>query len=121
MYKRQLQLGQGREHPELFDWKRTEEHLDSLVELGAMTHDDHRALRDGWAYLQRLGNCLRVMENRSISDLDEERGDMEGLARRLGYRSSGRERGAYRELLRDYDRHTTLVREAYLRILGVEG
>ncbi len=42
-------------------------------------------------------------------------------ARRLGYRSSGRERGAYRELLRDYDRHTTLVREAYLRILGVEG
>ena len=86
-----------------------------------MTQDDHRVLCDGWEFLQRLGNRLRVMENRSISDLDEERGDMEGLARRLGYRSSGRERGAYRELLRDYDRHTTLVREAYLRILGVEG
>jgi len=116
-----LQLRHGREHPELFDWKRTEEHLDRLAELGAMIQDDHRVLCDGWEFLQRLGNRLRVMENRSISDLDEERGDMEGLARRLGYRSSGRERGAYRELLRDYDRHTTLVREAYLRILGVEG
>ncbi len=116
-----LQLRHGREHPELFDWRRTEEHLDRLAELGAMTQDDHRVLCDGWEFLQRLGNRLRVMENRSISDLDEERGDMEGLARRLGYRSSGRERGAYRELLRDYDRHTTLVREAYLRILGVEG
>jgi hypothetical protein len=63
---------------------------------------------------------MRVVENRSISDLDQERGDLEGIARMLGYSGeSGRSGAATRELLADYQRHTDGIREIYLRVLGV--
>ena len=37
----------------------------------------------------------------------------------MGYGSPGRERGARRELFRDYDRHTEAIRAVYRKILGV--
>ena len=81
--------------------------------------DDADALRRGWEFLQRLSSRLRIVENRSISDLDEERGDLDGLARRLGYSSPQRAGGARRALLDDYRRHTADIRAVYARVLGV--
>jgi len=63
--------------------------------------------------LQHLGSRLRIVENRSISDLDAERGDLESLARHLGYAPGSREGGARRALLRDYRRHTEAIRQVY--------
>jgi UDP-N-acetylmuramate-alanine ligase len=62
-----------------------------------------------------------VVENRSISDLDEERGDLDGLARRLGYAAGNRESSARRALQDDYAHHTHAIRRSYLEILGVAG
>ena len=79
-----------------------------------------RVLLQGWQFLQLLSSRLRIVENRSISDLDEERGDLDTLAHRLGYASPQRAGGARRSLLEDYRHHTGAIRGVYLEVLGVE-
>ena len=71
-------------------------------------------------FLRLLSSRLRIVENRSISDLDEERGDLDTLAHRLGYVSPQRAGGARRSLLEDYRHHTGAIRGVYLEVLGVE-
>jgi glutamate-ammonia-ligase adenylyltransferase len=112
-----LQLAHGAAHPELLQIAPTAEHLDRLERLGLLAGDDARVLREGWTFLQRLSSRLRIVENRSISDLDEERGDLDALARRLGYRAPQRATGARRALLADYSHHTSAIRDVYLRVL----
>ncbi|MGH7790633.1 MAG: hypothetical protein ACRERC_27475, partial [Candidatus Binatia bacterium] len=114
-----LQLTHGRAHATLLEVDRTANHLDRLAALGLLAEADAAALRRGWDFLQRLSSRLRIVENRSISDLDEERGDLDGLARRLGYRSPQRAGGARRALLDDYRRHTADIRAAYAKVVGV--
>ena len=116
-----LQLAHGRNHPELLDVDRTERQIEKLSALGLLAPAQARVLRDGWEFLERLASRLRVVENRSISDLDEERGDLDGLARRLGYATGNREASARRALQDDYARHTHAIRRTYLEILGVAG
>jgi len=115
-----LRLRHGSEHPELLEVNRLETHLARLQELALIDSEDARRLREGWEFLQHLGSRLRIVENRSISDLDVERDDLDGLARSLGYRSSGREAGARRSLLSDYQRHTEAIRSVYLEALNAE-
>jgi glutamate-ammonia-ligase adenylyltransferase len=114
-----LQLRHGRAHPALLELDRTERQIDKLAAAGVLSSAHAQVLRDGWEFLERLASRLRVVENRSISDLDEERGDLDGLARRLGYSGGTRESSARRALLDDYARHTRAIRAAYLEILGV--
>jgi glutamate-ammonia-ligase adenylyltransferase len=114
-----LQLRHGAEHAELLDVEPIGAHLDRLERLGLLAADDARTLREGWEFLQRLSSRLRIVENRSISDLDEERGDLDALARRLGYRSPQRAGGARRALLDHYRHHTAAIRAVYLRVLGL--
>ena len=116
-----LQLAHGREHPELLDVDRTERQIEKLNALGLLAPEQASVLRDGWEFLERLSSRLRVVENRSISDLDEERGDLDGLARRLGYAAGNRESSARRALQDDYAHHTHAIRRTYLEILGVAG
>ena len=113
-----LQLRHGREHPELLAVDPVSVQLRRLETLALLSPDDARALRQGWDFLQRLSSRLRIVENRSISDLDEERGDLDALARRLGYASTSPS-GTRRALLDDYRRHTSTIREVYLRVLAV--
>ena len=115
-----LQLHFGSEHPELLQPERTETHLERLEELGLLCPSRAATLREGFEFLQRLASRVRIVENRSISDLDTERGGLDSLARRLGYRPGTRERDARRALLRDYDRHTEAVRKTYLEVLGLD-
>ncbi|RIK92962.1 MAG: hypothetical protein DCC71_24305, partial [Proteobacteria bacterium] len=114
-----LQLRHGPAHPELFAVDRTERQLAKLASLGLLAQAHARVLADGWEFLERLSSRLRVVENRSISDLDVERGDLDGLARRLGYAPGARESSARRALLADYARHTDAIRRVYGEILGV--
>jgi glutamate-ammonia-ligase adenylyltransferase len=116
-----LQLRHGREHEALLATDPIEVQLERLRDLGLLEAEDARALAEGWHFLVLLSSRMRVVENRSISDLDEERGDLEGIARMLGYvDESGRSGAAARQLLRDYQRHTDGIREIYLRVLAVE-
>ena len=116
-----LQLRHGGEHQALLDPARIEAQIDRLSGLSLLDAADASALGEGWAFLQRLSSRLRIVENRSISELDEERGDLDGLALRMGYPAGGRESAPRRALLRDYARHTEAIREAYRRILGSAG
>jgi [glutamine synthetase] adenylyltransferase / [glutamine synthetase]-adenylyl-L-tyrosine phosphorylase len=113
-----LQLRNARAHPALLDVDRTERVLERLAALGLLDAAQARTLVAGWEYLQRLVSRLRVVENRSISDLDAERGDLDGLARRLGYAPGAREASARRALLDDYARHTDAIRRCYREVLG---
>ncbi len=90
--------------------------LERLAQLELLDRDAAEVLREGWRFLSRLSSRLRIVDNRSISDLDQERGDLEGLARGLGYTSPGREGGARRALLSDYDRHTNAIRAEYRKV-----
>lgn len=115
-----LALIHGRDHPALFEVVRVETQLDRLRALELLGADDHAVLSAGWAFLQRLASRLRIVENRSISDLDSERGDLEALALRLGYPADSREGGARRALLGDYRRTTEAIRTVYDRIMATE-
>ncbi|MEE8475837.1 MAG: hypothetical protein V3T01_10825 [Myxococcota bacterium] len=104
-----LQLRHGGSNPELLDVARVDVLLARLAENSLLTADAATTLREGWTFLQQLSSRLRVGENRSISDFDSEGGDLEGLARRLGYGAGG----ARRALIADYERHTEQVRGVY--------
>lgn len=113
-----LQLRHAPEHPELLEVDRTERTIGKLAAAGALSGAHARTLTEGWEFLERLASRLRVVENRSISDLDAERGDLDGLARRLGYTGGAREASARRALLDDYARHTDAIRRVYEAVIG---
>ena len=112
-----LQLRHGREDPALFEVGRVEIQLGRLADRGLLAPEAAVKLGAGWEFLQQLSSRLRMVENRSITELDGERGDLEGLARRLGYAAGGRDRSARRALLADYQRHTDEIRHIYEEIL----
>lgn len=113
-----LQLRHGAAHEELLEVDRIGAQIDRLAGLGLLPPGEAETLQRGWAFLQRLSSRLRIVENRSISDLDEERGDLEGIATHLGYPSPQRAGGARRALLEDYRRHTLAIRAVFDRVLG---
>jgi [glutamine synthetase] adenylyltransferase / [glutamine synthetase]-adenylyl-L-tyrosine phosphorylase len=108
-----LQLLHGREHLALLDVEPTEVQLRRLAALGSLAPAAATELLRGWEFLQRLSSRLRLVENRSISDLDARRGDLDTIARRLGYPAGAREGAAGRALLADYRRHTEAIRGVY--------
>jgi glutamate-ammonia-ligase adenylyltransferase len=112
------QLLHGADHPELLDVVPLSTQLRRLRDRSLLPEADADTLERGWAFLQRLSNRLRVVENRSISDLDAERGDLDSLARALGYAAGDREGEARRALLTDYERHTEAIRQVYERVFS---
>ncbi|HSD09440.1 MAG TPA: hypothetical protein VLF14_00520, partial [Candidatus Binatia bacterium] len=114
-----LQLRHGREHEEILMVDSVANQIPRLEKLGLLATKDAKTLLDGWQFLRLLSSRLRIVENRSISDLDEERGDLDSLAQRLGYTSPQRAGGARRGLLADYRRFTSSIREVYLRVIGI--
>jgi glutamate-ammonia-ligase adenylyltransferase len=113
-----LQLRHARAHPELLEVDTTARLLARVEALGLLDPEQGRVLREGWAFLQRLASRLRIVENRSISELDEQRAELEAVTRSLGYPDSIRG-GGRRALLDDYRRHTEGIRRVYLEVLGV--
>ncbi len=111
-----LQLRQGAQHRDLLLPHRIETHLETLRQQALLSDSDATTLLRGWNFLQNLGSRLRIVENRSISDLDEERGDLDGLALRLGYGTERQSGGARRMLLGDYRDHTEAIRRVYAAI-----
>jgi glutamate-ammonia-ligase adenylyltransferase len=112
-----LQLVHGQEHAVLHEVARTERQLERLAGLGALSPALASELAAGWDYLQRLSSRLRLVENRSISDLDARRGDLDAIARSLGYPPGEREGASARALLADYRRHTDAIRQTYRAVL----
>jgi glutamine synthetase adenylyltransferase len=95
--------------------------LDRIGVLGLLPADQVAVLREGWEFLKRLSSRLRIVENRSISDLSEERSDLESVGRTLGYTPSVRTGSVRPPLMDDYRRHTEAIRRVYLDVLECAG
>ncbi|MCP5059406.1 MAG: hypothetical protein GY937_22100 [bacterium] len=115
-----LQLLHGAEHPELLVARRIEATLADLASHGFLSDEHATILAEGWAFLQRLSSRLRVVENRSIADLEQDRTDLDSVARSLGYAVSERSGTARLPLLDDYARHTEAIRAVYDHVLPSE-
>src|ERR1700694_3372604 len=78
-----FQLKYGRELPAVRA-ANTWEALDALRGTGLLSTDDYAPLRAGYDYLRLVESRLRIVHNRSLDELPEDREDLEKLARRLG-------------------------------------
>ncbi len=114
-----LQLQHASRHGDLIEMHTVAEQIKLLERHEILAPGDAAVLAAGWDFLQRLSSRLRIVENRSISDLDAERGDLDEVAKRLGYAAPGRSSGARRALLDEYGERTAQIRTVYEHIMQV--
>lgn len=101
---------------------RTTETLAALGALEACGYLDAataEVLREGWRFLRRLEQRLRIAHGTSVTLLEEGAPGLPVLARRMGLHDVARA-GAEALLLERYAGVTRDVRGAYLRVLGLE-
>ena len=110
-----LQLRHGVDYPEIRS-------TNTLLALKAMRlcsvlcEDDFVTLQEGYKFLRRLENRLRLIHDYSINDLGGDQKYLDTLARRLGYDPKLRHPG--KALMDEYEQITGAVRRVYERILG---
>jgi glutamate-ammonia-ligase adenylyltransferase len=110
-----LQLVHGPARPSL-RVRATVDALAALERERILPADDARVLADSYAFLRRLENRMRIVQDRSIQQITDRPGELDTLARRLGYH--GDDAGA--RLLADYRAHTERIRARYARWLPAE-
>ena len=81
-----------------------------------MSETDCEALLNGYKFLRRLENRLRIVHDNSINDLGGTKDNLDMLARRLGYDPKLRHPGDV--LMIEYEEVTERIRAVYDRILG---
>jgi glutamate-ammonia-ligase adenylyltransferase len=96
----------------------TEVALSALETCGHLDPVLAEALRDGWRFLRRLEQRVRVSHGTSVNLIEEGAPGLATLARRMGMRDGPRAR-ADQTLLERFVAVTTDVRAAYLRVLGL--
>jgi glutamate-ammonia-ligase adenylyltransferase len=97
----------------------TEDALTALETCGYLDAGLADVLRDGWRFLRKLEQRLRISHGTSATLLEEGAPGLVSLARRMGVRDGPRSRpGA--SLLERYVVVTMDIRAAYLRVLGLE-
>ncbi len=92
--------------------------LHSLREAGYLSRSPFEALRDGYLFLRRLEQRIRIVHGTGSMILDAGGPGLSKLARRMGFRDTEAEGDA---LLDEYAGITRGIRAAYLRVLGIEG
>ncbi|PLX72326.1 MAG: bifunctional [glutamate--ammonia ligase]-adenylyl-L-tyrosine phosphorylase/[glutamate--ammonia-ligase] adenylyltransferase [Desulfuromonas sp.] len=109
-----FQLLHGRDNEELRETN-TLKALQKLNEAGILNDTDYEALRDGYKFLRRLENMLRLVHDQSISEISSSPEYLNKLAWRLGYESDN---GNMSErLMDDYRRNTENIRTIFNRHL----
>lgn len=100
----------------------TETALAALEASGYLDAQHASILREGYAFLRRLEQALRVVHGTSASLIEQGAPGLPSLARRMGFREgSGGQASAPAALLARYAAVTRDVRAAYLAILGLPG
>ena len=110
-----LQLLHGKGRPSL-QLPNTLQVLEGLEKEGLLGVEDASALADGYKFLRRLENKLRLLHDHSISELSANRGYLNKLARTLGYQDKPRR--PEEAFLDDYMRITDRIRQIFERYLG---
>ena len=96
----------------------TETALAALETCGYLDGQIAAVLREGYLFLRRLEQALRVVHGTSQSLIEEGAPGMLALARRMGFRD-GRDGSAAAALLERYRVVSRDVRAAYVTVLGV--
>ncbi|MCA9520896.1 MAG: bifunctional [glutamate--ammonia ligase]-adenylyl-L-tyrosine phosphorylase/[glutamate--ammonia-ligase] adenylyltransferase [Myxococcales bacterium] len=94
----------------------TVEALRALTEAGLVERHASSDLIEGYTFLRRLENRLRIVHDRSIERFAAQGAPLEMLARRMGYHRAGRQSAGER-LLHDYQLKTRRVRELYEQLV----
>ena len=110
-----LQLCHGPRLPSLRA-RATADALTALAAAGVLPADEARQLGDSYAFLRRLENRLRIVQDRSIQQISDRAHELTQLGRRLGYH--GDDAGA--QLFADYRAHTERIRAWYALHLPTE-
>lgn len=110
-----LQLSLGHEIPEIRNVN-TLVSLKALRANGVLNSGDGDTLINGYKFLRRLENRLRIIHDYSMNDLGGSRSYLNKLALRLGYDHKLKNPGDF--LMQEYERVTGAVRDVYVRILG---
>ncbi|HJV35855.1 bifunctional [glutamate--ammonia ligase]-adenylyl-L-tyrosine phosphorylase/[glutamate--ammonia-ligase] adenylyltransferase [Geomonas sp.] len=109
-----LQLKHGAEHPEIRS-STTLQALDAMRKLSIVSEEEFQTLSEGYQFLRRLENRLRILHDSSMNDLGGPVKYLNKLARRLGYDPQLKNPG--QALMADYERVTEGVRAVYERVL----
>jgi len=59
--------------------------LEALTKSGVLPADDHRVLADGYRFIRRVENSLRLAYDRPVEDLDRTQMDLNPIAKRMGF------------------------------------
>jgi glutamate-ammonia-ligase adenylyltransferase len=110
-----LLLKYGCSYPELRTTS-TVEALKEIHTLGLLKDGDAETLLNGYKFLRKLENRLRIIHDYSVNDLGGPKSYIDKLARRLGYDPKLKNPGA--SLICDYEETTGRIRDCYDRILG---
>jgi glutamate-ammonia-ligase adenylyltransferase len=108
-----FQLKYGQERPEV-RVPNTWQALAALRGAGLLDAGEYQTLVEGYDFLLRVQSRLRIVHNRTLDAVPECPGDVEKLARRLGFDSGGR-------FLTQLEDHRGRLREQYRRLLQREG
>ena len=104
-----LQLKYGRGLPALRT-PNTWQALEALRGAGLLAGGEYEVLRAGYDFLLRVQARLRIVHNRSLDEMPGAPEEVEKLARRLGFEAPD-------EFLAELERHTTRVRDLFLRLV----
>lgn len=110
-----LQLRHGCRCPELHT-PNTVAALKEILAAQLLSQSDADILINGYKFLRKLENRLRLLHDHSINDLTGDQRYLDKLARRLGYDARLRHPG--QALMKDYEATTEAIRDVYERILG---
>ncbi len=111
-----LQLLHGASNPELHVTN-TVKALKNLNHAAILTNEEAQTLKDGYKFLRKLENMLRLIHDHSIHELPNDTKYLNKLARHLGYDDASQPEQA---LLTAYRTHTEGIREIFTRILPTE-
>jgi glutamate-ammonia-ligase adenylyltransferase len=110
-----LQMKFGRDYPDIRP-ANTITALKAIRAAALLEEADCTVLLEGYKFLRRLENRLRIIHDHSMNDLGGPRDYLDKLARRLGYDTRLKHPGD--QLMKDYETCTSAVRGVYERILG---
>jgi glutamate-ammonia-ligase adenylyltransferase len=95
--------------------------LAALESGGMIASEDAAGLRVAYRFLRNVEHAVQVVEQRQTQRLPEKPEDLRWLARRLGYgvgrRGEAQDGDELEAFERDWTRHTSTVRDAFLRFL----
>ncbi|HWR71901.1 MAG TPA: glutamate-ammonia-ligase adenylyltransferase, partial [Nitrospirota bacterium] len=92
--------------------------LHTLSQKGLLTYQEAADLSKAYMFLRTVEHRLQMLDDRQTQLLPAGGQELRALARRSGYLDPGKETDM---LLRDYARHTELVRSRYDILLGQAG